>query len=92
MYDQVKTMPSPPSWRSDTIILKEAPNEPQTLYWHDPMECMHFLFQNPDFDGDIAYVPSWVYCSDGTWVYLEMMTANEWHFQQVSPNHKSSLK
>jgi hypothetical protein len=66
------------------IILKEAPNEPQTLYLCDPMECMHFLFQNPDFDGDIAYVPSWV--------YPEMTMANKWHFQQVSPNHKSSLK
>ncbi|KAF8328718.1 uncharacterized protein EI90DRAFT_2887084, partial [Cantharellus anzutake] len=72
MYNWVKMMPGPPSWRSNTIILKEAPNEPQTLYWHDPMECVHFLFQNPDFDGGIAYAPSWVYCLDGTRVYSEM--------------------
>ncbi|KAF8330560.1 uncharacterized protein EI90DRAFT_2855390, partial [Cantharellus anzutake] len=55
MYERVKTMPGPPSWKSDTVTLEEAPNEPQTLYWHDPVECTHFLFQNPDFDGDMAY-------------------------------------
>jgi hypothetical protein len=79
-------MPGPPSWKSDTVTLEEAPDEPQTLYWHDPVECAHFLFQNPDFDGDMAYVPSWVFSSDGAQVYSEMTTGNEWHFQQVGPN------
>ena len=48
------------------ITLDGAPSEPQTLYWHDPVNCMHFLFQNPDFDGHMTYAPSCVYDANGT--------------------------
>src|SRR5258705_1622937 len=44
LYEQVKKMPGPPSWKSDVITLKEAPTEPQTLYWRDLVESAHFLF------------------------------------------------
>ncbi|KAF8319480.1 uncharacterized protein EI90DRAFT_3132592 [Cantharellus anzutake] len=84
-------MPGPPSWKSDTVTLKEAPDEPQTLYWRDPVEFAHFLFQNPDFDGDMAYAPSWVFSSDGAQVYSEMMMGNEWHFQQSLLDEGSTI-
>src|SRR5258708_28854869 len=61
LYEQVKKMPGPPSWKSDVITLKEAPTEPQTLYWRDLVESAHFLFQNPKFDGNMAYMPSCMY-------------------------------
>ncbi len=63
---QVKEMLGPPSWKSDIITLKEAPTELQTLYWQDLVESAHFLFQNPKFDGNMAYVPSCLYQQDDT--------------------------
>src|SRR5258706_2850327 len=86
LYEWVKKMPGPPSWKSDIITLKEAPTEPQTLYWRDLVESMHFLFQNPKFDGNMAYVPSCLYQQDDTRVYSEMTTGEEWHYQQVCPS------
>ena len=66
------------------IILDDAPSKPQTLYWHDPVNCAHFLFQNPDFNGHMIYMPSHLYNANRTQVYTEMTTAEEWHYQQVS--------
>src|SRR5258708_7885877 len=88
LYEWVKKMPGPPSWKSDIITLKEAPTEPQILYWQDLVESTHFLVQNPKFDGNMAYMPSCLYQQDGTQVYSEMTMGEEWHYQQVclSPN------
>src|SRR5258707_1144151 len=86
LYEQVKKMLGPPSWKSDVINLKEAPTEPQTLYWQDLVESMHFLFQNPEFDGNMAYAPSRLYQQDDTRVYSEMTMGEEWHYQQVCPS------
>src|SRR5260370_2884277 len=80
---QVKEMLGPPSWKSDIITLKEAPTELQTLYWQDLVESAHFLFQNPKFDGNMAYVPSCLYQQDDTSVYSEMTPVEEWHYHQV---------
>ncbi|KAF8324181.1 uncharacterized protein EI90DRAFT_2864300, partial [Cantharellus anzutake] len=68
----IKEMPGPPSWKSDVITLKEAPEELQTLYWRNPVECVQFLFQNPDFDGCMAYTPNRLYNQNGTRVFTEM--------------------
>ena len=87
MYDQVRLMPGPPCWKVDTIALPEAPTEPQILYWHDPVECTHFLFQNPDFIGSMAYAPSRLYDENKNCMYTEMTTGEEWHHQQVCPNY-----
>src|SRR5258708_23462667 len=46
---------------------------------------MHFLFQNPEFDGNMAYAPLCLYQQDDTRVYSEMTTGEEWHYQQVCP-------
>ena len=54
LYEWLKKMLGPPSWKSDIITLKEAPTEPQTIYWQDLVESAHFLFQNPEFDGNMA--------------------------------------
>src|SRR5258707_11496811 len=86
LYEWVKKMPGPPSWKSDVITLKEAPTEPQTLYWRDLVESAHFLFQNPEFDGNMAYAPSCLYQQDDTRVYSEMTMGEEWHYQQVCPS------
>src|SRR5258708_16920500 len=86
LYERVKKMPGPPSWKSDVITLKEATTEPQTLYLRDLVESVHFLFQNPEFDGNMAYAPSHLYQQDDTQVYSEMTMGEEWHYQQVCPS------
>ena len=87
MYNQVRSMPGAPCWKADTIALPEAPTEPQILYWCDPVECAHFLFQNPDFVRSMAYVPSRLYDKNETHMYTEMTTGEEWPHQQVCPNY-----
>ena len=91
MYGHMREMPGPPCWRAEKITLDEAPLEPQTVYWHDPVECTHFLFQNLDFDGKMIYSPSCLYDESGTqmtWVYMEMTMGEEWHYQQVCMNYQ----
>src|SRR5258708_12729461 len=72
LYEQVKKMPGPPSWKSNLITLKEAPTEPQTLYWRDLVESAHFLFKNPDFDRNIAYPPFCLYHQNTTQSYIDI--------------------
>ncbi len=59
------------------------------------MECAHFLFQNPDFDGSMMYGPLRLYDECGTQepsrVYTEVATGEEWHYQQVSLNHQVNI-
>ena len=87
MYDCVKEMPGPPCWKVKEMTIAKAPLEPQTLYWHDPVKCAHFLFQNPDFHGKMMYAPSQLYDESGNQVYTEMTTGEEWHYQQVCPRY-----
>src|SRR5258708_965227 len=86
LYERVKKMPGTAYWKSDIINLKEATNETQTFYWQDLVESVHFLFQNPEFDGNMAYAPSHLYQQDDTRVYSEMTMGEEWHYQQVCPS------
>ena len=85
-------MPGPPCWKLEDITLDDTPLEPQILHWQDPVECAHFLFQNPDFDGHMMYSPSCLYdeseTQEGSRVYMEVVTGEEWHYQQVSLNHQ----
>jgi hypothetical protein len=84
MYDLIQMMPGGPAWRSVTITLPEAPNEPQTLYYRPPEECLAELFQNPLFEECMEYAPRTLLEADGvTRVYHEMNTAHAWHEQQV---------
>ena len=85
----MRAMPGPPCWKLQEITLDEAPLEPQTLYWQDPVECTHFLFQNPEFDGNMTYSASHLYETQEIIVYTEMTTGEEWHYQQVSLNHQA---
>lgn len=77
-------MPGGPPWMSTTITLDDAPNEPQTLLYRDPVACAEFLFQNPEFSECMDFEPKHVFEADGTTrVYHEMCTGDEYHRQQV---------
>ncbi|KAF9511276.1 hypothetical protein BS47DRAFT_1262194, partial [Hydnum rufescens UP504] len=73
LHAKVRTMPGGPPWLSTEITLKDAPNEPQLLRYHNVLECVSFLFQNPSFKDCMDFSPKSVYKSDGkTQVYHEM--------------------
>lgn len=81
-------VPAGPIWHKKTIVLPDAPNEPQTLYYRDVQECAKFLFEHPSFVGDVDYAPAEVYEDGGpngrTRVFHEMYTGDDWINAQVS--------
>jgi len=77
-------MPGGPPWLSTEIVLKDTPNEPQTLFYRNPVECADQLFQNPTFKDCTDFAPKWVYDANGTTrLYHEMASAENWHVEQV---------
>jgi hypothetical protein len=87
LHEKVQGMPGGPPWMSAEIVLKDAPNEPQTLFYRDPVECADILFQNPTFKDCMDFAPRRVYEADGTTrLYHEMASAEGWHEEQVRYN------
>jgi hypothetical protein len=77
-------MESGPRWCSELITLPEAPNEPQVLFYHDPLECIRELLGNPLFKGSMGYEALKVFEADGkTRVYNEMFTGRLWNETQA---------
>lgn len=78
-------MPQGPAWKSSTVTLPDAPNEPQLFFYRDILECIKFLFGNPGFANQMDYEPYEVYEADSeTRVYHEMCTGKIWNELQVS--------
>jgi len=78
-------MPHGPAWKSSTVTLPDAPNEPQIFFYRDIIECVKFLFGNPKFRDSMVYEPYELYEEDGkTRVYHEMYTGKCWNELQVS--------
>ncbi|KAF8588148.1 hypothetical protein K439DRAFT_1613732 [Ramaria rubella] len=85
MYEHIdKFLPAGPQWYCEEVTLPEAPNEPQLLFYHDPVECLQFLAANPTFDEHQTYGPV-KYFTDKELkdrVYGEMNSGDAWHFYQ----------
>ncbi|KIJ50674.1 hypothetical protein M422DRAFT_245312 [Sphaerobolus stellatus SS14] len=84
-----KYLPNGPQWFCKEVQLKEAPNEPQVLFYRDPIECLQFLSQSPAFDGHQDYAPI-KYFSEvelRNRVYGEVNSGDAWHYYQsvISP-------
>ena len=96
MYQRIDTfLPKGPIWRCEVITLPEAPNEPQYLFYRDPIECLKFLAANPTFDGHLTYGPVKFFtdkkCTER--VYGEINTGDSWHFYQeiIEPGQTVNL-
>ncbi|KIJ43039.1 hypothetical protein M422DRAFT_170417 [Sphaerobolus stellatus SS14] len=79
-----KYLPNGPQWFCKEVQLKEAPNEPQVLFYRDPIECLQFLSQSPAFDGHQDYAPI-KYFSEvelRNRVYGEVNSGDAWHYYQ----------
>jgi hypothetical protein len=65
-------------------VLPEAPNEPQLLFYCDPVECLQFLAENPAFEGHQSYAPVKFFtdakCTD--WVFGDVNSGDAWHYYQ----------
>jgi hypothetical protein len=94
MWDRVdKFLPKGPEWYFEEVILPEAPNEPQILFYCDPIECLQFLAINPTFDGYMAYQPVQHFTDTEytTQVYGEMNTGDAWHYYQSIINSEETV-
>ncbi|KAF8509304.1 hypothetical protein BU17DRAFT_70477 [Hysterangium stoloniferum] len=71
-----------PEWHSKEVVLPEAPNEPQILYYCDLVECLSYLEQNPAFEDAMNYEPILWYSneelSDAGRVYGDIYTGDAW--------------
>ncbi|KIJ47718.1 hypothetical protein M422DRAFT_163790 [Sphaerobolus stellatus SS14] len=79
-----KYLPDGPAWHCQEVSLPEAPNEPQILFYQDPVECLQFLSQSPAFDGHQAYAPVKYFSNEEftNRVYGEINTGDAWHYYQ----------
>ncbi|KAG6807985.1 hypothetical protein H0H92_005807, partial [Tricholoma furcatifolium] len=85
---KVDALPTGPKWTCDIIEILgncrgddgEVMNESLELWRRDPVECIHQLIGNPDFDGHIAYQPERVYAdAEGQeHIFDEAWTADWW--------------
>lgn len=84
MRARLSQMPSGPPWHAVEIRLDEAPNEPQLLFYRDPVQVALYLAANPDFEEDICYEAEEWFEDDGkTRVRHEMYTGDLWSEVQV---------
>lgn len=82
---------SPPKWQSQTIVLPEAPEEENTVWFRSLPEVADWLFANPMFEGEMGYRPQEIYEADGrTRIYHEMWTGDDWQKQQVRVHKRNS--
>jgi Plavaka transposase len=86
MYEWIeKFMPRGPGWKTETIILEDTPDEPQTLHYQDIVECAEYLLSDPTFSNGMMYEPVRLFDAKGTTCfYHEMNTGEIWNEQQVS--------
>jgi hypothetical protein len=96
MFERIyKYMDKAPAWKTDTFYLPDAPNNPITFFYRDPVECAQFLVANPTFSECEDYAPtkSLVELSDGGWerAYHEMRSGQLWNKLQVSKQMSLSL-
>lgn len=78
-------MPKGPPWLSKQITLPDAPDEPQTFYYRDPVQLSAFLLGNPTFASLMQYEPMEVFkIGTDSRVFHEMWTGKRWNELQVS--------
>ncbi|KAF9516255.1 hypothetical protein BS47DRAFT_1360443 [Hydnum rufescens UP504] len=86
MYELIeKLMLRGLGWKTTTIMLEDAPTEPQTLYYQDIIDCVEYLIGNPTFNEFMMYRPIQVLKANGkTHIYHEMTTGDLWNELQRS--------
>ena len=85
MYRMIEEkLPQGPKWQQHLVPLDDAPNDPQTLYFHNVVECAMYLAGHPAFKGHMDYKPKKVFLSDGqqyVHVFNEMSYYRYWYLR-----------
>jgi len=77
-------MEGAPKWKAKEIVLDDAPEEPQILFYWDIEECCDHLQGNPSFSDTWDTVPKKVrYSGTETCIYHDPSTADLWWTYQV---------
>jgi hypothetical protein len=103
MNDIIATkMPHGPSWKSDMVVLPDAPDELQLFLYRNPVECVQYLIGKPSLKDVLDYWPVEIYDrkpSEGgmEWetserIFIEMNSGKIWNEQQVSVTSQGLLQ
>lgn len=98
MHDRIaKEMPQGPVWNCKTVVLPDAPDEPQLFFHRDIIECAQFILGDPSLSKDMLYAPVEVLkvhsdeedadhpgSARRERIFSEMNTGRIWNEEQVS--------
>jgi len=84
LINRIENLPDLPRWQATFITLPEAPNDPQLLFYRNPVECLAWLEANPDFSHGKDYVPYEEYLDSERLdrCYSEMASGLAWNEMQ----------
>ncbi|KAG0704061.1 hypothetical protein DFH29DRAFT_997947 [Suillus ampliporus] len=91
---RAELLPSGPKWQCRVISTDHPTKLPVHLYWHDPLDCIESLFNNPRFAKDIDLIPECIYTTAERTVriYGEWMTGEAaWTMQSKLPEDSTLL-
>ncbi|KAI5988435.1 hypothetical protein EDD15DRAFT_2141400, partial [Pisolithus albus] len=77
-------LPSGPHWKLQEICTSHPTKRLLILYWHDPLELVQFLFNNPKFQDPMELSPYRLYVSAARLhhIYTEWMLGEDaWSMQ-----------
>ena len=79
----MESLPAGPMWCSTEIKLGQYKTESlMTLYWHDGLEVIKYLYSNPIFANSIKMTPYCLYDDHNGWTWSEFMGRDKaWRIQ-----------
>ncbi|KAI6018236.1 hypothetical protein PISMIDRAFT_629398, partial [Pisolithus microcarpus 441] len=91
---QAKLLPSGPCWKLQEIQTLHPTKRLVMLYWHNPLELVQFLFNNPEFQDIMELSPYCLYDSAAHLhhIYTEWMSGEDaWSMQSQIPQGTTLL-
>ncbi|KAI6023119.1 hypothetical protein BKA83DRAFT_4027559, partial [Pisolithus microcarpus] len=91
---QAKLLPSGPCWKSQEVHTSHPTKRLVTLYWHNPLKLVQFLFNNPEFQDMMELSPYHLYDSAAHLhcIYTEWMSGEDaWSMQSQIPQGATLL-
>ncbi|KAH9066073.1 hypothetical protein EDB83DRAFT_2506343 [Lactarius deliciosus] len=85
----IESLPDPPRWYCEEMIIEGYKSEKITFYWHDALDVIEYIFGNPIFAPYMQYDPQrvWMDISKAERVYSEYMTGDfAWQSQVLEKN------
>ncbi|KAH8987547.1 hypothetical protein EDB86DRAFT_3065710 [Lactarius hatsudake] len=90
----IESLPDPPRWYCEEMIIEGYESEKITFYWCDALDVIEYIFGNPIFAPYMQYDPQrvWTDISKAERVYSEYMTGDfAWQSQDRLPTGATQL-